>query len=312
MKLPPGLDRKDGPRQLLLFEEDQSRLKVAPFRTGLLKWIGNKQRMAHEIASHFPKEFGTYFEPFLGSAAVLGTLQPKRAMGSDVFPPLMEIWKTLRAKPATLKQWYAERYAEMMLGDKVAEYERTKASYNQNPNGADLLFLCRTCYAGVVRFRRKDGYMSTPCGVHRPVPPESFNRRVDEWHQRTQGAEFRILGYGEAFGLAKPGDLIYCDPPYAHSQTILYGAQGFRLEQLLARIADAKALGVHVALSIDGTKRSGNRPCDLPIPDGLFEQEVRVNCGRSMLRRLQMAGQTLEGEVVADRLLLTYSQDQGG
>ena len=59
-------------------------------------------------------------------------------------------------------------------------------------------------------------------------------------------------------------------------------------------------------LSIDGTKRSGDRICDVPIPDGLFEREVFVNCGRSMLRRFQMAGQTLEGEVVADRLLLTY------
>jgi DNA adenine methylase len=63
---------------------------------------------------------------------------------------------------------------------------------------------------------------------------------------------------------------------------------------------------VYVALSIDGTKRSGNRICRVPIPHGLFEREVLVNCGRSMLRRFQMEGQTLEGEVVADRLLLTY------
>ena len=42
------------------------------------------------------------------------------------------------------------------------------------------------------------------------------------------------------------------------------------------------------------------------ISDGLFEREVFVNCGPSMLRRFQMNGQTLEGEMVADRLLLTY------
>lgn len=75
---------------------------------------------------------------------------------------------------------------------------------------------------------------------------------------------------------------------------------------MLGVIATCKARGVYVALSIDGTKRSGDHVCDLPIPDGLFEREVMVNCGRSMLRRLQMGGQTLEGEVVADRLLLTY------
>ena len=44
----------------------------------------------------------------------------------------------------------------------------------------------------------------------------------------------------------------------------------------------------------------------MPVPEGLFETTVMVNCGRSMLRRFQMQGQTLEGEVVADRLLLTW------
>lgn len=297
--------RDDTVVQMLMFGEGRC-IEVAPFKTGLLKWIGNKQRMAHEIVSYFPREFGTYYEPFLGSAAVLGTLQPKRAIGSDTFAPLIEIWRTLHSDPAAIKRWYADRYRRMMIGEKVAEYERIKASYNKKPNGADLLFLCRSCYAGVVRFRQADGYMSTPCGPHRPMPPESFALRVDEWHSRTQGAEFKQLDYREAFALTEAGDLVYCDPPYTHSQAILYGAQRFRLFQLLGVIAEAKARGVRVVMSIDGTKRSGDHVCDIPIPDGLFEREVLVNCGRSMLRRLQMGGQTLEGEVVADRLLLTY------
>ena len=66
---------------------------------------------------------------------------------------------------------------------------------------------------------------------------------------------------------------------------------------------------MRVALSIDGTKKSGTKICDLDIPEGLFEQEVFVNCGRSMLRRFQRAGETLEDEVVSDRLLLTYAKN---
>lgn len=291
--------------QSLLFAEG-CRAEVSPFKTGLLKWIGNKQRMAHEIVSYFPANFGTYIEPFLGSAAVLATLQPGRAIGADTFPPLIEIWQTLHADPSKLRRWYAERHDRMMSGEKVEEYEHIKASYNKTPNGADLLFLCRTCYAGVVRFRQADGYMSTPCGPHKPIPPEAFAKRVDIWHRRTQGAEFRQLDYRDAMALAKPGDLVYCDPPYTHSQAILYGAQRFRLEHLLAAITECKERGVYVALSIDGTKRSGDHVCELPIPEGLFKREVLIDCGRSMLRRLQMGGQTLEREVVADRLLLTY------
>ena len=293
--------------QLYLFETQANKKRlVEPFNMSLLKWIGSKQRMAHEVISYFPVEFGEYFEPFLGSGGVLGTLIPKVAIASDTFAPLIEIWQTLKKSPDTLKGWYRERWQKMMAGDKVEEYEKVKASYNSNPNGADLLFLTRSCYGGVVRFRKADGYMSTPCGIHKPIAPESFSRRVDEWHKRISGTTFLHLDYEEAMALARPGDLIYCDPPYTHSQAILYGAQSFELKHLLSVIEKCKERGVYVALSIDGTKRSGNLICDLPLPDGLFEREMFIEIGHSMLKRFQMNGKTLEGEKVADRLLLNY------
>jgi DNA adenine methylase len=194
----------------------------------------------------------------------------------------------------------------MMAGDKKQVYEEIRASFNASPNGADLLFLCRSCYGGVVRFRQTDGYMSTPCGVHTPVLPASFSRRVNEWHRRTKGVDFLLLDFEEAMNMAQPGDLVYCDPPYSHSQAILYGAQQFSLERLFEVIARCKRRGVRVALSIDGSKKSGRDLCSIRMPRGLFEREAFVNCGRSMLKRFQMEGQTLENEVVADRLLLTY------
>jgi len=289
--------------QRLLFED------AAPprtFKAQLLKWIGNKQRFAGEIASYFPARFARYFEPFLGSGAVLATLAPKTAVGSDTFAPLVEIWQVLKRSPETLKAWYAERWSAYVDGERAAEYERIRASYNTHPNGADLLFLCRACYGGVVRFRKADGHISTPIGIHDPISPGSFARRVDEWHRRTAGAEFFVMDYDEAMDAAQEDDLVYCDPPYHHSQTILYGAQDFNLGHLLEAVARCKARGVNVALSIDGTKRSGDHVCALPIPKGLFEREVFISCGRSMLKRFQMNGQSLERECVADRLLLTY------
>ena len=81
--------------------------------------------------------------------------------------------------------------------------------------------------------------MSTPCGIHNPIPPESFSRRVDEWHKRTAGVTFSLMDYGAAMDGAETGDVIYCDPPYRHSQTILYGAQSFDLQRLFDVIAPA-------------------------------------------------------------------------
>ncbi len=89
--------------------------------------------------------------------------------------------------------------------------------------------------------------------------------------------------------MAADGDVVYCDLPYSDTQTILYGAQAFSLPDLLEHIAAAKDRGAKVALSIDGSKKSGKKQMELPIPDGLFEREALVNCGRSMLRRSQRA-----------------------
>lgn len=277
-----------------------------PFKTQLLKWVGNKQRFAHEIISYFPQDYNRYLEPFIGSGAVLGTLAPKReAIAGDAYKPLIEIWQCLVESPEQLKEWYKERQLSYSRDGKVA-YETIKKAFNESPNGADLLFLCRACYGGVVRFRQSDGAMSTPCGAHTPISPESFSERVDIWYSRVKNTKFLHQDFESTMEMAQPGDVVYCDPPYTYCQSILYGAQQFSLERLITTIQRCKERGVFVLLSIDGTKKSGKYTCNFSFPEGLFEREAYVNCGRSMLRRFQKDGETLEDEVVADRLLMTF------
>jgi DNA adenine methylase len=129
---------------------------------------------------------------------------------------------------------------------------------------------------------------------------------VEEWHYRTNGTTFESLHFTAAFDRAEHGDLIYCDPPYTDTQSILYGAQQFSLYRLIEKIDEVKSRGVRVALSIDGSKKSGIHRVLHDFPSGLFENEASITVGSSMLRRFQMGGQSLEGEVVSDRLLLTY------
>jgi len=276
----------------------------APPSGQLLKWIGNKHRFAAEIVSYFPGEYERYIEPFLGSGAVLGTLAPRSAVASDSLAPLIDLWNALKETPQLLIDWYSERWEESQEDPRGA-YEKVKARFNREPNAADLLFLSRSCYGGVIRFR-KDGYMSTPVGVHRSISPASMAKRARIWHARIQGTTFVTCDFEEALEKARAGDIVYCDPPYADTQAILYGSQSFALGRLLDAIRRAKGRGAFVALSIDGRKKSGDKVCKIEIPNGLFPRTVYVNCGRSMLRRFQMEGQTLEREVVADRLLLTW------
>lgn len=285
---------------------DSKFASYTPPKSQLLKWVGNKQKFAGEISKCFPANFKTFYEPFLGSGALMATVAPQQGVGSDSFKPLIEIWQKLKENPYELIEWYALRRNRIENEDPVKVYEDVKASFNCNHNGADFLYLTRTCYGGIIRFRKSDGYMSTPCGAHTPIPVSTFEKRVFEWKNRMKNVNFIHADYKEVFRMAKKGDLIYCDPPYSHSQSILYGAQDFKLEELFIEIDIAKSKGVRVALSIDGSKKSGNYFCDLPIPDDLFEEEMFISLGRSMLRRFQLEGQTLESELVSDRLLLNY------
>lgn len=281
-------------------------IKHRPLKVQLLKWIGNKQRFAHEIISYFPSVYGRYYEPFLGSGAVLGTLSPENGNGSDTFLQLIEIWLKLKNDPEGLIDWYSENWRKLVNNDKVESYNEIRTSYNENPNPKDLLFLSRSCYGGVIRFRKNDGYISTPVGIHNPIKPESFRNRVFVWNERIKNSNFFTADFEEAMDRAKRGDLIYCDPPYKDSQTILYGAQKFSLRRLFKVIERCTRRGVNVALSIDGTKKSGNEVCDIEYGKDIFKREIMVNVGRSMLKRFQMNGKTLEKYEVRDRLLLNY------
>ncbi len=277
-------------------------------RTQLLKWIGNKQRFAHEIAGWFPPDVRTYYEPFVGSGAVLATFAPERAVASDVLGPLVGIWRMLQDDPDGLVAGYTQRRDAFMAlegPERKAWYLALRERYNAAPSALDLLFLARSCYGGVIRFSKK-GAMNTPMGPHKPVSGDAFRKRVGVWGPRMAGVRFEHRGYQASLAEAGRGDLVYCDPPYTDSEATLYGAQAFRFHELLDAIDGAKSRGARVALSIDGSKRSGSKSIHLDLPSGLFETEILVNCGRSMLRRFQMEGQTLEGEVVADRLLLTW------
>lgn len=277
-----------------------------PFKKQLFKWIGNKQRFAHEIINYFPLKFNRYFEPFLGSGAVLGSLAPKEGYASDIITPLIEIWTKIIENQNEVKKWYRERYALMKEMGKEKAYYCIREKYNKKANPQDFLYLSRACYGGVIRFRKKDGYMSTPCGVHNLIHPQAFDDRVETWAKRIKNCKFFNKDFEFLFNMAQKGDVIYCDPPYVTSQQIVYGAQSFLLERLMTCIEKAKSKGVYILLSIDGSKKNGKVLCDIHYPDHLFEREVSVNCGRSMLRRFQKEGETLEDEVVSDRLLLTY------
>ena len=109
-----------------------------------------------------------------------------------------------------------------------------------------------------------------------------------------------------AMDRAKAGDVVYCDPPYTHSQSNIYGAQAFDIDMLWKKIRECKGRGVKVILSINGTRESKKKDISVVAPSDLFEREIYIDCGKSMIDRLQNSGQEMKNEEVHDKLCLTW------
>lgn len=281
----------------------------------LLKWIGNKQRFASTIVAYMPETFRFYYEPFLGSGAVMAELLDsdanklfphfERAYGSDILPFLIDIFNLVRDNPSALTDYYHEQI-NLYYKNPVEQYDNIRNRFNEQHNPYDFLLLSRTCYSGVIRFRKVDGYMSTPRGPHKPIDPATFEKRVSQWNILLQKATFNCESYTFAMDKAGEGDVVYCDPPYTHSQSIIYGAQDFNIHTLWEKIAECKQRGAKVILSINGTRDSKKKDISITPPDGLFERLMYVNCGISMIDRLQNNGKSMKDKNVDDQLLFTW------
>jgi len=281
----------------------------------LLKWIGNKNKYAEQIISLMPDDIDNYIEPFLGSGAILANLVNKNmesedklfnnAIGADILKPLIGIFKEVKNNPDNVSNYYEKIISEFNQ-EREVKYLKIRERFNENRDPLDFMVLTRTCYSGIIRFRKRDGYMSTPIGPHNPIPPEKFKQRVDIWNKLLKNVTLIESDFKKTIDMASEGDLIYCDPPYTHSQGILYGAQDFNIEELWEALRSAKRKGARIMLSINGTKKSKKENIGIDIPYDIFERYIYVDCGISMINRLQREGQNMIEENVNDMLLFSW------
>lgn len=280
----------------------------------LLKWVGNKRKVAKQIISYFPEKFNNYYEPFVGSGAVLAELLDlkvssllvdfQNTFASDNNSYLIEIFNYVKENPNVIIDYYRKNIKNFM-DNKKENYLTIRNRFNLHPNGLDFCLLSRTCYGGIIRFRKADGYMSTPVGPHKPISPDKFEKRVKEWHELIKNTLFSCTDYRNSIARAGEGDVVYCDPPYTHSQGILYGAQDFSIDGLWSSIYDAKKRGAKVFVSLNGSRKSKQKDISVVTPDGLFEKQIDIDVGISMVDRLQNEGKKMKSSEVFDKLLIT-------
>lgn len=237
---------------------------VEPEVVATLKWVGGKRRISNEIASHFPKSFGDYFEPFLGGGSVFFRAKPTKAHLSDLNASLINYYIHLRDYPDALLKSAKKLQTEFnkidSQDDRKSFYYEIREKYNKEPSKPGLnpatyfLFLNKTAFNGLYRENAK-GEFNVPFNNSKAVKlldpiQVALNSKA------LRGTTLRPCGYMEAVRSAKSGDLVYFDPPYVPLSTTSaftdYTKSPFgqtAQTELRDLALDLRARGVHVILS---------------------------------------------------------------
>ena len=243
-------------------EYQQIAVEPKPF----VKWAGGKRQLLAELEKNFPKQFGTYFEPFLGGGAVLFDLLAKKpnlkCSVSDLNSDLVLAYVTIRDKLGRLIE-SLENHSKNYHKDSTNYYYevRKQEPKSQIEKVSRLLFLNKTCFNGLYRVNSK-GKFNVPLG--RYTNPNIVNREnliTASKFLQSEKIKISCRDFESILKDAKKGDFVYFDPPYQPvSDTANFTSYTHRdfTEDDLQRLADLanhlNSKGSHVLLSNSNTK----------------------------------------------------------
>lgn len=268
-------------------------MKIKPF----IKWSGSKRSQAQKIIAYFPKNIEIYYEPFLGSGAVLAHLNPKKAVGSDVNKPLIALWNLLKRSPEEIASDYRTKWNKLSDQGHTYFYE-VRQNFNETGDPLDFLFLTRTCVNGLIRFNKSGEFNNSLHHTRKGIHPDLFEKIVFEWSELARPHKFTTESYERATAKATSGDFIYLDPPYFNTGTRYFGTIDY--EKFLAYLADLNNRGIRYALSYDGSR--GDISYVVKLPKNLYKRHIMLHSGNSAFNKVQNG----KVEEVHESLYLNY------
>lgn len=248
----------------------------------LIKWMGSKRKLAPEILPHFPSKIRTYWEPFIGSGAMLKELlenevEVERFRCSDACEPLIGIWNLIRDDPSKLSESYRRLWSELQ-SEEQRLYNEVRERFNATGDPCDFFFLLRTCRVGAVEFSQKGRFITPYHLGEYGLEPKFVDVLLADWHDRLRGRDvtFTVRDYSTVFSRAD--DFMYLDPPYKSERSRLYFGT-FNHDEFFKWLSKQRG---RWALSM-GSLEEGQGSCDVPK---IYDQKISVRDGDSAIRRL--------------------------
>ena len=216
-----------------------------------LKWAGGKAQLLGQYERFFPPKCRTYYEPFVGGAAVFFYLRQLPSFAqkyyiSDANPELVLTYQVVRDQPEELlsylheydkfhQKFGREFYYTMRSWDRSNRFHTRK----KVKRAARFIYLNKTCYNGLWRVN-SNGEFNVPMGNYKN-PNIHDAARIRTASRVLQGVTIARADFQVAVDSAAAGDFVYFDPPYvplnSTSNFTGYDADGFGLHDQ-QRLAD--------------------------------------------------------------------------
>lgn len=199
----------------------------------ILKYRGGKSKEIPNFLSFMPKNFDTYYEPFLGGGAVFFYLAPQKAVISDINSRLIQFYSELQTNPVQVRE-QLDKLQEIYENNQ-REYERLKAvtpnervenkneilyysirdMYNHKTplkylESVIYFFINKTAYSGMIRYNAQGEY-NVPFGRYKHF---NTNLITPEHFELVRHTKILSCDYSESFKIATERDFMFLDPPY--------------------------------------------------------------------------------------------------
>jgi DNA adenine methylase len=222
--------------------DDKIAHKQQPKAHPFVKWAGGKSRVVNHIKNFFPEDFNSYYEPFLGSAALYFAVSPRKGRLNDLNKALIQTYKVVRESVESLivelTKIQDEYFLLTNIESKKDYYLKRREEFNSISTfssvrrSALFIFLNKTGFNGMYR-ENKSGQYNIPFGKHdHPLICDESNLRLVS--SDLSEIDLTSTSYEEAIRDVKPKDLVYLDPPYYPltntSNFTEYQAGGFTVE----------------------------------------------------------------------------------
>jgi DNA adenine methylase len=185
---------------------------IKPF----LRWAGSKRKLLARLTPFWqPNYHERYIEPFAGSACLFFEIRPHVAILGDNNRELVDTYRMVKAAPRRVYRRLsrigrdADTYYQWRKRDTSGDDATTRATR--------FIYLNRNCFNGIYRTNR-DGGFNVPFGGKNGQPLGNLER--DEFLKaasQLRRATFVAGDFSKTLELARPGDFVYLDPPFAVS-----------------------------------------------------------------------------------------------